>query len=173
VKQRALQIGVVVIIVLAAVLLRSRDRLPSTPEQAVADFFEAAGRGDDAAYLRLTAGDLLKSLEDTRSQLGAEAFRKSIRGSMTGVKGHAVARSANAPPETVALEVDIVFADRNERQRMLCVPKGNGWAITSIEKAQFVKPAIPYGTPVYEEPPPAAAPLKAASPPKAQPASAP
>jgi hypothetical protein len=157
VKQRLVQIGVVVALVAAAVLLRNRDRLPQTPEEAVSAFFDAAGKGDAAAYLRLATGELAKSLGETRAQLGAEGFRSSIQASVKGVKGFAVARSANAPPERVALEVDIVFSDRNERQRMLCAPQGNGWLISAIEAARMVKPAIPYGTPVYEEPPPAAA----------------
>ena len=51
-------------------------------------------------------------------------------------------------------DVEIVFADRNERQRMLLVPERGGWAIASLEQAQMLKPPIPYGTPVFEPPEP-------------------
>ncbi len=141
-------------LVAAALVLRGRDRLPETPEAAVAAFFDAAGRGDDAAYLRLVSGRLLESLRNTRAEAGAAAFRESLKQSTKGITGHAVSRSDELPPEGVLLDVEIVFADRNQRQRMLLKPQGNGWVIASIETAQVVEPPIAYGTPVFEEPPP-------------------
>ncbi len=153
-SKRLLQIAVVVALVAVAFLLRGRDRLPQTPEDAVSAFFDAAGRGDDDAYLRLVAGQLRESLENTRDQLGTEAFRKDIQRSVAGIKGLAITQSNEARPGTTAIDVEIVFADRNERQRMLLVQTRNGWAITDIDKATMVKPPIPYGTPVFEEPQP-------------------
>lgn len=151
-RTRALQIVVVLALIAAAFLLRGRDWLPTTPEDAVSAFFDAAGRGDDAAYLRLVGGELKISLEHTRAQLGAEGFRKELQRSAAGIKGLAVTRSGNAPPGRVSLDVDIVFVDRNERQRVLLVQEGSGWQITSIKPAATVKPPIPYGTPVFAEP---------------------
>jgi hypothetical protein len=125
-----------------------------TPEATVDELFDAAERGDDQAYLRLTSRGLRESLQSARSELGVAAFRDHLRRSAAGIKGLAKTRSddASLPDGTVALDVELVFADRNERQRMLLQPKGNGWVIISIDTARMVNPSIPYGTPVFEEP---------------------
>ena len=119
---------------------------------AINDLFNAASEGDDDAYLRLVTGELRKTLLDTRRQLGREAFRQSLRRSVSGIKGVASKRAEQSPPGFVATEVEIIFADRNEKQRMLMVEQRSGWAIASIETARMIKPPIPYGTPVFEEP---------------------
>ena len=151
-KKWSLRIAVVVALVAAAFLLRARHRLPDTPEAAVSAFFDAAARGDDGAYLRLASGELRNSLENTKAQLGTPEFQESLRRSAAGIKGLAVTRAGGAPADFVAVDVEIVFADRIERQRMLLAPQGSGWTIASIEAAEMVKPPIPYGTPVFEEP---------------------
>jgi len=151
VKKRALQIAVVLALIALAFALRGRGHLPQTPEDAVSAFFDAAGNGDDDAYLRCVFGTLRESLKHTRAQVGVEAFRKDLRRSASGIKGLAITRSDNATPAQVALDVEIVFADRNENQRMFLLQESDGWVITSIEPAITVKPPIPYGTPVFEE----------------------
>ncbi len=150
-SNRVVQIAVIVAIVAAAFWFRTRDRLPETPELAAGALFDAAARGDDAAYLRLVSGELRTTLESSRSQLGQAAFRESLRRSAAGIKGLAVSRGETAPPDRVALDLDLVFADRNERQRMLFVDTGKGFALMAIEGAAVVKPPIAYGTPVYDE----------------------
>jgi hypothetical protein len=139
-----------ILVVVAALLLRGGGRLPDSPEAAVAELFDAASRGDDAAYLRLVAADLARSLNQTRSQLGTEAFCDSLRRSAAGIKGLAVGRAESAAPDAVALDVEIVFADRKERQRIVCTETARGWIITSMTGAEMIKPAIPYGTPVFD-----------------------
>jgi len=152
-RTRAIQILVVGgLVALAIVLRKPARRLPETPEDAVNAFFDAATRGDDEAYLALVDGELRESLRNTRSQVGAEAFRRDLRKSVSGIKGLAVARSDAAPSGQVALDVEIVFADRKERQQVLVSHQaGRGWIITAIGPAEATKPAIPYGTPVFEE----------------------
>ncbi len=150
-KTRMLQVLVVVLLIAFAVLMRGRGRLPDTPEAAVYELFDAAEKGDDRAYLRLVTGELRKSLENSRSQLGGEAFRQSLRRSAAGVKGVAVPGDYGELGDSVLLDVEIVFTDRIERQRMLLERKGSGWVIAAIEAAQMVQPPIPYGTPVFEE----------------------
>jgi len=153
VKKPLLAIALLAALVGAAILLRGGGRLPATPEQTVSEFFDAAARGDGAAYLRLTTGQLRQTLEKTRAELGPEAFGDGLRRSASGIKGLAVSPSDRPPLAGVALEVDLVFADRNEQQRMVLVEERGGWAIDRIETASTVKPSIPYGTPVFEEPP--------------------
>jgi hypothetical protein len=138
-------------LITAAVLLRGRGRLPETPEDAVSALFDAAERGDAAGYLRLLSGDLKTSVESTRSQLGSEGFAENLRLSVRGIKSFAISRAGSAPPDTAALEVELVFVDRNELQRFVLVQQNGGWAITALDKAQMRKPPVPYGTPVFEE----------------------
>lgn len=150
-KKWTLQILLVVLLVALVLRLRNRGSLPDKPQDTVSEFFEAAGQGDDRAYLRLVTGELRKSLENDRSQAGAEAFRESLRRSAAGIKGLAVTE-VDQNDQLVTLDVEIVFADRNERQKMLLERKQSGWAISAIEAAQMLKPPIPYGTPVFEAP---------------------
>jgi len=139
-------------IVAVLVALRGRPSLPPTPEEAVTAFFGAAERGDDAAYLALTIGELRRRLESMRQQAGPETFRANLRRSAAGIKGIRTSRRAAEGDESRAvLDVELVFADRNERQRVVLAPRDGGWAIESLGRAETVKPAIPYGTPVYEE----------------------
>ena len=85
-----------------ALALRNRGSLPDKPQDTVSEFFTAAGEGDDRAYLRLVTGELRKSLENDRSQAGAEAFRDSLRRSAAGIgdpgRTRQSARSMQAAP---------------------------------------------------------------------------
>jgi hypothetical protein len=163
VKQWAPKIVVVLILVGIAFALKGRDRAPTPPKEAepapldtasevVNQLFDAAGKGDDVAYLALVSGKLRESLEYERSQLGVEAFRQSLQRSAAGIKGLAVTQSADCPTGYIALDVEIVFTDRNEVQKVLLAPDGGAWVITSMETAEITTPPIPYGTPVFAEP---------------------
>lgn len=154
-------------LVVLAVLLRGRDRGPNppgspaasqaadgdseTPEAIVSAFFDAAGRGEIERYLGLVTGDLRTSLEGTRSQLGDDGFRRNIQRTAAGVKGLATYRSAEQPVDGIALDVELVFVDRNEKQRFTLRQARGRWRIAAIGPATAAKPAIPYGTPVFEE----------------------
>jgi hypothetical protein len=137
----------------AGVLPRPRSSLPQSPTAAISALIGAARNKDVAGYLRLTDGDLRRSLEQTHLELGAEGFREHLRQFAAGIKGVAVPGGAPGDVDVVTLDVEIVFADRNERQRMTFARRRGGWVITSMEKAEMIKPPIPYGTPVFEEPP--------------------
>lgn len=153
-RKWAFPAAVIAALVAVALLFRARDRLPDSPEQAVSALLDAAARGDDGSYLRLTSGGLREALEAARSQLGVGAFCESLRRSTSGMTGVGVTRRPDAPAGRTVLEVDLVFADRVERQRMTLVDGGDGWTIESIATADVVKPPVPYGTPVFEEAPP-------------------
>jgi hypothetical protein len=151
VRKRAVQAACLAGVVVLAILLRGRKReLPATPEAAVNAMFDAAKAGDDEAYLALTGGELERRLRAARSQAGAEAFRRDLRLSAKGVVGLAISRAGDAPSPGVALVVEIVFRDRNERQRYLAAPVDGGWQITAVSVAATTRPSIPYGTPVSE-----------------------
>lgn len=153
-RKAILPIVLVAVLVAVAFLLRggSGGGLPETPEAAVNAFFDAAGQGDDAAYLRLTTGEFRDLLRQARKEAGPERFRENIRQSVAGLKGLATERREEAPGGLQVLEVDLVFADRNEKQRVVVQQQGSGWAIASVEQARMEKPPIPYGTPVFDVP---------------------
>jgi hypothetical protein len=155
-SRRVLGMLLAVGLVALAFALRGRrgaTALPETPEAAVSAFFDAASRGDDSAYLALVDGALRESLAETRRQLGPARFRDSLRRSAAGIKGLALSRAADQPLDGAALDAELVFADRNERQRITLAPRRGGWLITAISTAATARPLIPYGTPVFEEPP--------------------
>ncbi len=134
----------------AALALRGKGRLPDTPEEAVKAFFAAAESGDAPAYLSLVNGTLRGSFEETQKQLGTAAFRDSLRSSVTGLKGFAVSRIGEAAEDRAALDVELDFADRSERQRFGLVRESRGWSIASIDRSEVGKPDKPYGATVYD-----------------------
>jgi hypothetical protein len=143
-----------VLLIAAALLLRGKGRLPATPEEAVNRLFQAAQRGDAAAYLAALRGPLRSSFAATQSQLGAEAFAKSLQESVAGMKGIAISSvgemAADDVERYVELDVELVFADRNERQRFVLVRQSGGWLIDRIDKAEPVKPPTRYGAEVID-----------------------
>lgn len=146
------QIAVVAVLVAIALALPDREAPPSeTPEAAVSAFFDTAGRGDIDAYLAMTGDALRRSLENTREKLGDKAFRGDLERSAAGIKGIAVTRRSDAPEGCVALDVELVFVDRNERQKVLLEKRGSGWVVKSLGAVRSFKPPIPYGTPVFGE----------------------
>ena len=148
-KRSGTFIALAVVLAVAAFLLRGKGR--QTPEDAARSLFEAAQRGDAAAYMALLTGRLRTAVESTQSQLGPDAFADSLRRSVAGIKGIGMSRAADAPAGNVALEVELTFADRNERQRFELAPQGGGWVIAAIDKAEVRNPSIPYGTPVFDD----------------------
>ena len=151
-KKWILHLGLIAVLVAVAFLLRGGDQLPQEPEGTIAAFFDAARDGNMGAYLRLTTGDLRKSLDQLRKQQGAETFQANLRRTNDGIVGQAVRPLPGAPSGTADYEVELVFTDRNEVQRFRLEQVGSGWAIASIETARVYQPEIPYGTPVFAEP---------------------
>ena len=141
-------------LVVVAFALRGQKQVsrPAKPEDTVAAFFDAATGGDVETYLGLTAGALRRSLDRTRAELGDKRFRANIMKTVAEVKGQALMPGAGAPEGFAALDMEFVFGDRKELQRLLLQNTDTGWAIVEMSEAQTVKPIIPYGTPVFEEP---------------------
>jgi len=149
-KRIAVPMALVLALSAVALLLRGNGRLPPTPEESVGRFFQAAQRGDAPAYLALLSGTLRSSAESTQSQLGSAAFAASLRESVAGLKGYAVSPIGETTLDRAELDVELVFSDRNERQRFRLLRQSGGWQVASIDKADMVKPPIPYGTTVFD-----------------------
>ena len=151
-KEHALKALVVVVLIAGAFALRGREKMGAqTPEAAVSAFFDAAAKGQDEAYLAATTGAMRKSLESTRSQLGVKRFRESIKKTTQGVKAYAFIPREGAEDDVALLDVEIVFVDRKEVQRVRVRRTGSAWAIAEMSQAETVKPLIPYGTPVFPD----------------------
>jgi hypothetical protein len=137
-------------LVVVALVLRGKGRLPATPDEAVDALFQAAQRGDAPAYLATLTGALRSSFESTQSQIGGEAFAASLRDSVAGIKGFAKSSIGEPSPDRAEIDVELVFANRNERQRFILVRQSGGWLVAGIDKAESVKPPIPYDAPVFD-----------------------
>lgn len=154
-------LGILMAILLAAVamVLRSRDQSwtsgADNPAAAVSQLIEAAREADINGYLGLTSGRLRAELEQSRAEMGDDGFREHLRRYAEDIKGLATLGNGETEEDTITLDVEFVFVDRKERQRTTFVRQGKGWTIASVDAIEMVKPAIPYGTPVFEEPPPA------------------
>lgn len=137
-------------LVAVAIGARGKGRLSPTPGDAVNRLFQAAQRGDAPAYLAALTGPLRTSFESTQSQVGTDAFAASLRESVAGMKGLAISPSGEASLDRAELDVELVFPDRNQRQRFVLLRQSGGWLIASIDKANTVKPPIPYGATVFD-----------------------
>jgi hypothetical protein len=158
--QKRLTLPAVLALALAmmAIALRGKGRLPVTPDGAVKRFFQAAQRGDAPVFLATLAGPLRSSFESTQSQLGAAHFAASLRDSVAGLKGFAVSPIGPAQPDRAEFDVELVFVDRIERQRFVLLRQGGGWLVAAIDKADTIKPPVPYGAPAFDvDAPPAGA----------------
>jgi len=119
------------------------------PESVVSAWYDAAARGDEAACLALTDGPLRSSLRSTLDQQGREAFRAGLRASAAGLRGIST-RRLGEETDAVALEVELVYEDRNERQTARLVRRAGRWRLAELGGAEAVRPPVRYGTPVYE-----------------------
>lgn len=154
-------LGILLATLLAAVavVLSNRDAAGTStaenPAEAVSQFIEAAREADIDRYLGLTSGGLRAELEQSRAELGDDGFREHLLRYAEDIKGLATLGDADTEENIISLDVEFVFVDRKERQRTTFVRRGKYWTIASVEPARMVKSPIPYGTPVFEEPPPA------------------
>lgn len=149
-KRHGVPIGLGVVLIAVAVLLRGRGSAAATPEDAVTALFDAAQRGDASAYLQCFGEPLQTTIAAETASGGsvAEALRRTV----AGLKGLAMTRATATQPDAVALDVELIFAQRNQRQRFTLVPRGGGWVIVALERADTLRPEVRYGTPVFEAP---------------------
>ena len=150
-KRKFVPVLLALALVVVAIFLRGKGRLTDKPEETVIQLFDAARRGDVPAYLSLLAEPLKTELQTAGAQRGGSASPGNLSESVAGVKGFAVTRSSEPALQGVALDVELVFADRNEKQRFVLVQEQGGWLVSSIGKADVQKPDFAYGTPVFGE----------------------
>jgi hypothetical protein len=124
----------------------------ASPEDAIQAMLDASRRGDSRAYLDCFAGEMRPQLESTRQQMGEGRFREYLVESQAAVMGVATSRLPEAQADRARCEVEFVLKDKNQRQTVELRNDGGRWRIESMSQAVYVKPVIPYGTKVFEEP---------------------
>jgi hypothetical protein len=138
--------------VLAAAVLRRtgirRVALPATPQDAIYRMLNAARAGDGRAYLSQYAGEMEAQLRQAAAEKTEADFKSYLQTSNAQVKGIAVSEPRILPDREVEVEVEYIYQDRNETQRMYLKKYGGEWKITRVNGAERVKTLTPYGSPV-------------------------
>jgi hypothetical protein len=124
----------------------------ATPEDAIHAMLDASRRGDPQAYLECFTGVMRPQLDATRRQMGEARFREYLAESQAPVMGVATTRLPGTPSDLARFEVEFVLRDKNQRQTVELKNEDGRWRIDSMSQAIYVKPAIPYGTKVFDEP---------------------
>jgi hypothetical protein len=137
---------------LAAAALRRtgvrRAALPATPQDAIYRMLDAARAGDGSAYLRQYAGEMEAQLRQAAAEKTEADFKSYLQTSNAEIKGVAVSEPKTLPDREVEVEVEYIYQDRNETQRMYLKKYGDEWKITRVSGAERVKTLAPYGSPV-------------------------
>lgn len=128
----------------------------TTPEEVIQAMLDASRRGDARAYLDCFSQAMRPELEATRQQMGEARFREYLTESQAPVMGVATSRLAEPQSDRARIEVEFILRDKNQRQTVELRNSGGRWRIEAMSQAVYVKPAIPYGTKVFEEPKPKA-----------------
>lgn len=145
------RVALIAAMIVLACWLRNRSASgAASPESAAQAWYDAAARGDDRAYLAAAGGDLRARLETARREQGAESFRRGLRDTLAGLRGLAVSRADSAGGGATAVEAELVFAGRNERQRLVLERNGAGWIVVGVSASQGARPPVAYGAPVNE-----------------------
>ncbi|MGH7129512.1 MAG: hypothetical protein ACREJB_15690 [Planctomycetaceae bacterium] len=148
-----------VVAVIAVVLIATRpssdradptqaDAPPAgTPETAVAALVEAQRRGDVVGYLDRLTGRLRDEMTARRETESDAELAAGLRGRLSGLKGR-VTSDVDQTGDRATLTLELIFADRNERERVELVREDGEWKITARDPLDRFEPEIPYGTPV-------------------------
>jgi hypothetical protein len=153
--------GLMTAMILVVVIWLNRGRTPpstltgtATPEDCIANMFDAAAQGDVAAYLNCFSGDERERIERELRSQSPDRFGDSLIEGVRRLKGRAI--YASSPPEPTSLSavytIERVYESRTDRQEVQMVRERGGWKITQVRAAQPIQPAVPYGTPVFELP---------------------
>lgn len=118
------------------------------PAEAIYAMLDAARGGDIRAYLLHYSGPMNATLRRAVADQGEAAFKNYLVSSNAAIKGVAVMDPQPVSDGEVAIQVEYVFQDRNERQTMYLENRGGAWTIYRVDTSEHVKTAVPYGTPV-------------------------
>jgi hypothetical protein len=133
--------------------LALRDRIASapparTPELTVYAMLDAARNGDVNGWLAVYTGNLAASFQAAARERGAPAFSDWLKSTDASLKGVALQPAEKLGDGSVRVQVEYVFADRNEKQAVYLRLVDNAWRIERLDSAARVPTLVPYGTTV-------------------------
>lgn len=118
------------------------------PRATVAALLQTQRDGDAQACRVHLAGEALKEFDARRQMLPSSQFAAELRSGLVDLKGHATTDLNRHAPDAATLVLELIFADRNERQQLELRRTDGAWKVTRRAPAERVAPTVPYGTPV-------------------------
>lgn len=118
------------------------------PRDVIYAMLDAARDGSVEEYLDCYAGQMERTLRQSREEMGPARFAEFLKARNRDIKGIAM----NAPEERGAeaeVRVEYVYADRNEVQEFYLEKTGGAWKIARVSDIRRIETPVPYGTPVY------------------------
>lgn len=150
-KERKTQIATAIVLagaVAFAVARKTAGRPTETPQDAIYGMLDAARSGDIKAYLACYTGQMQSAVKQSLAETGEPAFAKYLKDSQSAIKGVAVFDPQAVSDTESKVQVEYVYADRNETQTMWLEKSPAGWKISRADSDQRIPTLIPYGTPV-------------------------
>lgn len=165
-KQRQAQFVTLAVIVIGLALVVGREtgwRLPSgsgealfsgsqepeTPTDTINRMMDAARDGDVNGYLACFSGQMEKTLRQSVEEMSSSGFADYLKTNNKLIKGFAMYEPKEVSESAVDVQVEYVYADRNEAQHFRLEKLLGRWTITKVDGIERVETIVPYGTPVY------------------------
>lgn len=121
-------------------------------EAAVASLLRAERAGDVPAYQAHLADAALREFEARLGISPAAQIAAELRSGLADLKGHATFDLSRSAPDAAAVGLELIFADRNERQQLELRRIDGVWKVTRRTLSERHTPEIPYGAPVVPTP---------------------
>jgi hypothetical protein len=131
-----------------AVLRRNAARQPSSPQDTIYRMLDAARSGNAAAYLGEYTGQMEAHLKQVLAEKGDAAFQRYLISANAEIKGVAVSPPKETAAGEVEIQVEYVYQERNEVQRIGLEQRGGRWKIARVDSAERVQTLVPYGSAV-------------------------
>lgn len=111
---------------------------------------DAARAGNTQAYLDCFSGPLREQLAATEREDSDSKFKTYLLGQNSDVQGVALMVTDRPSADQARVRLEYVYTDHNEVQNLNLKKEGRRWRIISMDGAQPIKTAIPYGTKVTD-----------------------
>jgi hypothetical protein len=120
-----------------------------SPQSCITRLLAAERSGDTNAYLSCFSEEQRTALQTSWRQRPNRQTSAELRYRSAGMVGHAVSDVEFAEPDRATLILERIEKDHTERQRVDLSRRAGRWQIAKLAAADWQRPAIPYGTPVF------------------------
>ncbi len=157
-QSRAIFLLPIVVAIIGALTLASRSRPASpqpslppgdSPESCITRLLVAERAGAVNEFLDCFSPQLRTELRETWRAQGDRQAVAELRERSAGLVGHAISDLDLAPPDRASLILERIEKDHTARQRVELQRIDGRWLIAKLATADWQRPAIPYGTPVF------------------------